>query len=470
MISKRVIFEIHQLHSQGHSKRAIAKQLRVDRQTVAKYIATPDITTKKRAGRSSKLDPYRDRIKLMLEQWPKINAPVVLQKISEQGFEGGITIVRAYLQQLRGESSHRQVFIRYESKPGEQMQIDWGHLPSIGYEGIARKLYMLAVIESHSRRFFLYFSHSQKQEYLHMGLLQAFTHFGGTPQTILVDNMLTAVTERVGGIIRFNESFLDFLRPLNITPRACNVRAPQEKGKVESVIKYVRQNFMPLRTFQNLNEITEQASQWNRAVADTRVHQTTGEKPIERFRPESLRALPVDIRDARETITPLVHKDFSVRFDGNSYTVPPYTVGKKITLKADLYHVWAYRKEKLIATHNRCCAKKKRIELPSHQEQVKKMRKKLLRDKQVTVFLSLGQSAADYLEKLMDARQPIKKNVSKMIDLKKEYGESSLRYALGKCMDMKLYGADYISNILYQEMTPDVRHPPVNSKIVLLMR
>ncbi|MDH3349059.1 MAG: hypothetical protein OEM02_13300 [Desulfobulbaceae bacterium] len=74
-------------------------------------------------------------------------------------------------------------------------------------------------------------------------------------------------------------------------------------------------------------------------MADTRVHETTGEKPVERFCPKLLRALPADIRDARETITALVHKDFAVCFDGNSYTLPPYTVGKKITLNADLYHV-----------------------------------------------------------------------------------------------------------------------------------
>ncbi|MDH3349058.1 MAG: hypothetical protein OEM02_13295 [Desulfobulbaceae bacterium] len=93
------------------------------------------------------------------------------------------------------------------------------------------------------------------------------------------------------------------------------------------------------------------------------------------------------------------------------------------------------------------------------------MIKKLLCDKQVAVFLLLGQPAADYLENHMDARQPIKKNVLKMLDLKKEYGASSLRYALGKCMGVKLHRADYISNILYQEMMPDVRHPPVKQKI-----
>lgn len=464
MISKRVLFEIHQLDSQGCSQRTIAKQLRVDRQTVAKYLADPDITAKKRAPKVSKLDPYRDRIKLMLEKWPDAKAPVVLQRLRELGFDGNITIVRDYLRQLRGEASHKQPFIRYESEPGEQMQIDWGHFPGLVYDGTSRKLYVLAVIESHSRRLFPFFSHSQKQEYLHMGLLQAFAHFGGTPQKIVVDNMLTAVTERVGGIIRFNEAFLDFLRPFNITPRACNVRAPYEKGKVESVIKYVRNNFMPLRTFNNLSELNKQALEWNRTVADARIHQTTGEKPLVRFRAESLRPLPADIRDARETLSARVHKDFSFRFDGNSYTVPPYTVGKNITLKADLHHIWAYRKEKLIATHSRCWAKKKRIELPSHQEQVRKMRKKILCDKQVAAFLSLGQMAVDYLEKLLDGRQPIKKNISKLLVLKNEYGESSLRYALEKCTEMKLYGADYVGNILFQEMTPETQHPPVKLK------
>lgn len=73
---------------------------------------------------------------------------------------------------------------------------------------------------------YVYLSHSQKQQYLHQGLIQAFTLFNGTPREIVVDNMLTAVTERAGAVIRFNEAFLDFLRQFSISPRACSVGAP----------------------------------------------------------------------------------------------------------------------------------------------------------------------------------------------------------------------------------------------------
>jgi len=160
--------------------------------------------------------------------------PVILQKIKTKGFDGEITIVRSLLRELRGRSGCREPFIRVESEPGQQMQVDWGHFQSLKYGEQPRKLYALAIIESHSRMLYVFFSHSQKQEYLHMGLMAAFHYFGGCPQELVVDNMMTAVTERAGSVIRFNESFLDFLRPFRITPRACNVRAPHEKGKIEN--------------------------------------------------------------------------------------------------------------------------------------------------------------------------------------------------------------------------------------------
>ncbi len=95
---------------------------------------------------------------------------------------------------------------------------------------------------------------------------------------------------------------------------------------------------------------------------------------------------------------------------------------------------------------------KKRIELPGHAEQVKKLEKKLWQDRDIAVFASLGNEAADYLKLL--AQQPIRKSVIKMPGLKDEYGTSSLIHAIRKAIGFKAYGADYIENILYQEMTP----------------
>ncbi len=141
-----------------------------------------------------------------------MKAPVVGQRLTERGFTGGITIVRGYLHELRGPSKARTPFVRFESMPGEQFQIDWGHLGSLMHETTRRKLYALAVCEAYSRMLYVEFTHCQKQDTLHQCLLNAFSFFGGTPQTIVVDNMLTAVIERKGRVIRFNDRFLDFLR------------------------------------------------------------------------------------------------------------------------------------------------------------------------------------------------------------------------------------------------------------------
>ena len=464
MINRRTVFEIHRLKDMQFSIRQIAKTLNLDRGTVARYIKQPDITCKPRRGRPSKLDPFREFIKEMVEQYPKINAPVVLRQIRNKGFDGEITIVRKYLKVLKYDVGGKQAFIRFESRPGQQIQIDWGHFGSLVYNGSSRKLYALAVIESHSRMLYVIFTHSQKQEVLHQCLVEAFRYFGGTPREIVVDNMLTAVTERVGSIVRFNESFLDFIRPFSITPVACNIRAPHEKGKVENSIKYLRHNFWPLRTFSDLEDVNHQVLAWLNTTANQRLHQTTGQKPSQRFVKDALRPLPNLLPDFRETETLMAYKDFGIRFDTNVYTVPPRLVGKSVTLKADRRTISIYYKEKQVATHVRTWKKKQRIDLASHSEQVKKLKKKVFMDKQIMIFMSLGQEAIDYLEKLAYASQPLKKTVVRLLVLNDDYGTSSLIYALKKALRHKLYGFAYVQNILYQEMTPSIRHQPVTLK------
>ncbi len=243
MIDKTTVFEIHGLADAGFSQRKIAQKLNVSRRTVKKYLENPDQAFTADRKKNSGLDPYADLIDEFLKQEPDVKAPVVLQRLQAEDSDGKISSVRACLRKKRGRLKKKQAFIRFESPPGKQMQADWGHFGSLVYGSTVRKLYALVITECYSRMIYLEFTHSQKQEVLHRCLLNAFEFFGGTPDEIVVDNMLTAVTERHGSIIRFNGAFLDFLRPLKIVPIACNVRAPFEKGKVERSIGYVRQNF-----------------------------------------------------------------------------------------------------------------------------------------------------------------------------------------------------------------------------------
>jgi len=250
----------------------------------------------------------------MLEIDPKASAVVVAQRIAPLGFDGEVTILRDYLRKVRGRSKKRQPFIRFESPPGHQCQIDWGHFGSLTYGNTKRKLSCMAVMESFSRLLYLEFTHSQRQETPHRCLLNAFGFFNGTPKELVHDNMLTAVIERDGPLIRFNEAFLQFLLPFKIVPIACNVASPHEKGKIEKgAIHYIRYNFWPLRSFTDLKDLQAQADHWRDHIANLRLHNTTGQKPIDRFKVEAMRPLPDLLSDCRDTALCKGYPDFSIR-------------------------------------------------------------------------------------------------------------------------------------------------------------
>jgi hypothetical protein len=139
-------------------------------------------------------------------------------------------------------------------------------------------------------------------------------------------------------------------------------------------------------------------------------------------------------------------------------------VGRQVTLKADKNTVTVYWRDKKLATHPRCYAKKKRIETEYHRQQVKKLRNKLCQNKDMRIFSSLGPEAVAYLESMLDANLPIKKNISRLLNLKDEYGGASVVFAMKKAAMHNAFGADYVENILYQEMTPQTKYPPVKLK------
>lgn len=459
MIERRIVFEIHRLADQGTSIRKIARTLGLGRDSVAKYLRDPQ-PARVRRRRGSKLDPFKNEIERLLALDPEASAEVVRQRLAEKGFRGGITILRDHLRKVRPPAPKR-AYIRFESPPGEQCQIDWGEFGSLAYGRTRRKLYCLAVLECHSRLLYLHFTHSQKQAALHQGLLSAFSFMGGTCREMVVDNMLTAVTERVGPAIRFNEAFLEFLRPFKIAPYACNKRQPQEKGKVENVIGYIKGNFWPLRSFRDLCDVNAQAARWRDETANARIHAATGRPPRELFQPEKMRPLPEYPPDCRETLPVKVHKDFAVRFDANAYSVPPWAVGKTVIVKADPETVYIYDGQVLIAEHRRGYERKMRIETPQHVEAARAGLRREWRSREVEHFVGLGPLAQIYLEKMAAAGRALGSGVKKLIGLEDEYGRAALLEAMEKADAHGAYGADYIENILRRNMNPKRNRPPL---------
>ena len=153
-----------------------------------------------------------------------------------------------------------------------------------------------------------------------------------------------------------------------------------------------------------------------------------------------------------------------MRFDGNTYTVPPWLIGKSVTVKADHHHLTCSFKDKAVATPLRCWQRKQRLELPQHREAAHKHPRRYWYSQDVAALIALGETAKRYLEHLATTNEPLKKQGKKLLALKDDYGAHALLDAMHRATLHQAFGAHYIENILYQEMTPQRHHPPVRLK------
>ncbi len=183
-----------------------------------------------------------------------MNASRLFVDIQKRGYAGGVTQVRAVLAPWRSEGQER-AFVRFETAPGEQAQMDWGHFGN--WDG--RRLYGFALTLCWSRMRYVEFTQRQDAETLLHCMVHAFEFFGGVTQTVLTDNMKTVVVDRVDGQPRFHPKMLDFASCYGFVPRVCRPYRPETKGKIESTIRFIKGNFWPGIQFDSLKELNRQA-------------------------------------------------------------------------------------------------------------------------------------------------------------------------------------------------------------------
>jgi transposase len=206
MLTPEQINTIHRLHFAEHwSMRKIARHLHIGRRTIAQYLATPARTAAPRQ-RASKLDPFKAAIAELLEQDAEASAVVIAQRLRALGFDGGLSILKQYLHSVRSNSQAKRAYVRMEPGPGERFEIDWGHFGVLSYQGQARKLYAFCLVECHSRKLFVEFTHSQSFESFVRCHIHAFHYLGGVARELWYDNLATAVAEHDGNLGAFPSS------------------------------------------------------------------------------------------------------------------------------------------------------------------------------------------------------------------------------------------------------------------------
>ena len=289
MLRSRTVNKLRELASEGLSIRQISKQSGLSRNTVRKYLRSSPVAAR-RAGRQSKLDPYKDQIEKWVEKDGLLDCTTMLERLRASGYTGGVTILRDYVHPMRPPRGGHQLVQRYETAPGKQMQIDWGTF-MYDRDGVRKKMYGMTAIMSHSRSRFALYSKRCDTASLIRAIMNALEYFGGLPETILSDRMKSVLVRVEDGELIWNSVYADFLAAIGVSPRVCRPRTPQTKGKVERSIGIIKDSFWPGVRFTDIDDLNEQVFAWCEA-RNNRVHRTTHVRPAERLKEEVLRALP----------------------------------------------------------------------------------------------------------------------------------------------------------------------------------
>ena len=290
MIKLGELVMILDLHRQGLSVCAIARQVGLDRKTVRTYIAKglDPPAYKKRPPAPSLIDGFEPYVRERLAAYPALTAQRLLRELKERGFPGSYSVVRDRVRDLRPPRS-AGFEARFETPPGEQAQVDFARfeVEFADEPGMKRIVWLFSMVLGYSRLIWARFVLHQDLQSVLRCHIAAFEAIGGAPRTILYDRMKTAVIgEDVDGLVIYNRALVDLARHYGFQPRACRPYRAKTKGKVERPFRYIREDFFLGGAFRNLDDLNEQLRHWLDTVANPRVHATTNRVVNEAFAEE----------------------------------------------------------------------------------------------------------------------------------------------------------------------------------------
>jgi transposase len=346
--------DILTLNRKGISQRKIAKKLGISRNTVKKYLENPEFPESQsvKRKRRSLLDPYRDNIKTWLEEDLDYTATWIYDRLSTMGFHGSYEIVKRKVSAIKAERQ-KIAYMRFETEPGYQAQVDFGEFQIERADGSVKKLYLFSMILGYSRRIYGELIEKCDLPTFLDCHIRAFEFFGGVPEEILYDRMRNVFIGKIGGKNKFNDTLVGFALHYGFKPEVAPSYAAWVKGKVERPYSFIREGFWRGYGFVCLETANGDLQRWLEQK-EKRVHGTTHEVVSLRFARERshLKRLPHKVFDTSYRVYRKVHKDCTVCFESNSYVVPHHLVGKKIILRVKDKVMRIFSDDCLVVTYN----------------------------------------------------------------------------------------------------------------------
>jgi transposase len=450
------------LHQKGRGQRAIAKELGITRKRVRTLLAR--VVHQRAQGhsalpappkkRASQLDAFAPKIHELLDAHPDITAVRLIEELRAVGYTGGYTIVKDQLRIVRPKPKVSPVE-RFETEPGKQGQQDWSPYTIPFMKDGPTKLRCFSFILAFSRRQYVHFCEHEDQLTLERQHIAAFERFGGVPEEILYDGQKAVVLRREAGRPIYNPKFLAFATHYGFRPHALPPRTPTWKGKIERPFQYVEGHLLNARKLATKADLDALACSWMDSTSDLHLHDTTRERPLDRFAREKdhLLPLPAHRYDTAEVAYRVVSDDAFVRWDDVRYSVPFSAVLDVVVLRVTEHELFVYAADlSVLARHEKAP--------PGHREPVVDLAHRPPKKSRYDIealcarLSALGEPAALFAVGVCRAQRYRGTHLADVLALVERYDADDLLRALSRAVRYRAFDAAAVSRILATTATP----------------
>lgn len=438
-------FTVKTLLERGYSQRAISKELAISRRVVKKYfdeikrgtIKTPQII------KSKKLDNYKQDI----EDWLSLGLTGVLIK-EKLETKKNLKISYASVSRFLKQFKLPEVYIPLIAKPGEEAQVDFGYLGIFIKDNKPVKVWCFSIVLSHSRYSYHTLVTNQSVSTFINCHIEAFEFFGGVPETIKLDNLKAGVITPDFYEPTIQRQYAEFLEYYNSAPITARIRRGQDKGKVESGVKYVKNNFLKRIEHNDFYQLHKDLLDWTNNICNTRLHGTTKKIPAKVFNDiekQTLKDLPL----LRYEIYKIEHRKVNnyghISHKNNFYSVPYKYIGKTLIIKISNTLLRVYDDVLEIALHSICS---KEGEFITKQEHLPPEKQKRTQQEYIQRSIAYGNKTNEFLEALIIKKpyewQRIIKGIFK---LENQYDIHVINLACKRALEYNVLTLSCIKNI-----------------------
>jgi transposase len=445
---------IQTLHKQGVKKSQIARQLGCHRNTINNVLERKAFSEKQTRVKSSLFDPYKEKIRQLHEQ--EVSRVRMYEILTEEySLHVSYDTLRKYVNKHFPKPV--EAFGVQQTNPGEEAELDFGYLGMLpGRDGKKVKTWGLAVILSYSRVGYYAICYDQKLETLVKEVANAFTYFGGVPKRLKVDNMKTAILKNRHYDLEFNQDFLEFAHHYGTVIIPCTPYSPEQKGKVESGIKYLQGNFVNGRVFVSDRDIASQLRVWMTDHANKRLHGTTKKVPwvvlVEKERP-ALQPLPNEEFSLFQRCTRKVNLNCHIHFENNYYSVPFALVGKEVTVRFNTHLVRIIFAGEQVALHTISTGSGEYITVRAHLPEHKRYSETEHQARYEEQMREIGEEAHEYFHMLLKTKPGYwAQTVRAILGLTKQYGLEVINLSLKRARYYQAVDVTTIKHIVEKKL------------------